>query len=63
MGRKGEIFIENREENIRVKKISLSQLLIVKIYNSLEFLTHLEKATPKGFISAPKMILVQYKLQ
>jgi len=47
-GRREEIFIENREENIRVTRRSLS-------YNSqwwnfrisLEFLTHLQKATPR----------------
>jgi len=31
MGRRGEIFIENREENIRVTRRSLSQLSMVKI--------------------------------
>jgi len=48
--KRGEIFIENREENTRVIRRSLSQHSIVKFWNSLEFLTHFQKPTPMGFI-------------
>jgi len=42
MGRR-EIFIENREENNKIyKKISLTQLSMVEIWNSLELLTLLD---------------------
>ena len=41
-GRRGEIFIENREENIRVIRRSLSQLSVVENRISLEFLTLLD---------------------
>jgi len=54
-GRRGEIFIENKEENIRVTRRYLSQLSMVKIRISLEFLT------PQGVTR--RMILVQHKLQ
>jgi len=47
--RRGEIFIENREENISVTR-SLSQLSMVENRISLEFLTLLQKAIPKGYI-------------
>ena len=48
--RMGEIFIENREENTRVTRRSLflSQLSMVENRIPLEFLTHLQKATPRG---------------
>ena len=50
-GRRGEIFRENREENIRVIRRSLSlQLSMVENKISLEFLTHIQKVTPKEYI-------------
>jgi len=48
MGRRGEIFIKNREK-IQELQEDLSHIM-VKNRISLEFLTHLQKADPKGFI-------------
>ena len=60
IGRRGEIFIEKREENTRVTRISLSQLSMMEI--SLCLNTPL-KGQPQGVYIGPRIILVQSKFQ